>query len=65
MKRSTLMIALGGKPSSGDDEIEDSAPSEDSDDAEVDEAIKTFLDPEADMDTRVSAFRMALKGCSY
>jgi hypothetical protein len=64
MKRSTLMIALGGKPpADGDDEIEETSESEEEDDSAIDEAIKTFLDTEADMETRVTAFRSAVKGC--
>lgn len=65
MKKSTLMIALGGKPPTEDEDVEvsdDEATDEDMD-ADTDEAIKTFLDPEADMETRVAAFRTAVKGC--
>jgi hypothetical protein len=59
------MIALGGGPTGDDEEIEDSGPEESEDDGALAEAVKTLLDPEADMETRVEAFRQAVKGCGY
>lgn len=58
MKKSTLMIALGGKP----DEVEEGEV-EEMDESAVDEAIDTFLDQKVDMETRREAFRRAVKGC--
>lgn len=58
------MIALGGKPPSDDDEIDESSDADEEEyDSDVDEAIKTVLDPEADIETRIAAFRAAVKGC--
>jgi hypothetical protein len=58
MKKSTLMLALGGKPEGDDSEVEDV----DTESA-TDEDIDLALDPEADPETRREAFRRAVKGC--
>lgn len=61
MKRSTLMLALGGKPPKDDTEMSEETPADD--DESVDDAIDLALDPDADPATRREAFRRAVKGC--
>lgn len=64
MKKSTLVMALGGEPEGDEDEEMDQELSGDNDsDSDTDDAIATLLDDKADMATRIEAFKQAVTGC--
>jgi len=72
MKKSTLLLALGGKPPEGDDdaEMDDTgavAPDDDGDGGEDQaekDSFETLMDSSEDIETRMEALRAFIQSCN-